>query len=70
VGSGCTYEGDPLSAYQGPFCASSCNTVSPTDCFITRDELMAAVEQYVQGYWGTADSSKYGWPMEFGVWGK
>jgi surface protein len=66
VGSGCLYQGDPLSEYQGPFCASSCNTVSPTDCFTTRDELRAAVSQYVQGYWGTADSSKYGWPI--GVW--
>jgi surface protein len=31
VDSGCAYKGTPSSAYQGPFCASSCNTVSPTD---------------------------------------
>jgi hypothetical protein len=37
-----------------------------TDCFSSRDELKAAVDQYVQGYWGTTDSLKYGWPI--GSW--
>ena len=40
--------------------------VSPTDCFTNRDELSAAVDRYVNGNWGTADSSRYGWPM--GYW--
>jgi len=40
--------------------------VSPTDCFTTRDELSAAVDRYVNGNWGAADSSRYGWPM--GYW--
>ena len=33
---------------------------------ISRDELKAAVDQYVQGYWGTAESTKFGWPI--GSW--
>jgi surface protein len=56
VDSGCTYKDTP----KGPFCASS------SCCFTTRDELKAAVDRYVQGYWGTTDSSKYGWPI--GSW--
>eukprot|EP00985_Skeletonema_marinoi_P007400 scaffold3244_cov151-Skeletonema_marinoi.AAC.5 len=66
VDSGCTIKDDPSSVHQGPFCASYCNLVSPTDCFTTRDELKAAVDKYFQGDWGTADSSKYGWPI--GSW--
>jgi surface protein len=64
--SGCTLKDDPLSAFQGPFCASYCNTVSPTACFSTRHELKVAVDQYVQGYWSAINSSKYGWPI--GSW--
>jgi len=64
--SGCTIKDDPLSAYQGPFCASYCDTISLSDCFTTRDELKAAVDRYVQGDWGTAESSKNGWPI--GSW--
>jgi len=67
VDSGCTYKGTPSSETKGPFCASSCNiATAATDCFTTRDELKAAVDRYVQGYWGAADSSKYGWPI--GSW--
>eukprot|EP00985_Skeletonema_marinoi_P032583 scaffold39186_cov134-Skeletonema_marinoi.AAC.3 len=32
----------------------------------SRDELKAAVDKYVQGDWGTADTSMYGWPI--GSW--
>jgi surface protein len=64
--SGCTLKYNPSSAYQGPFCASYCDTISPSDCFTTRDELKAAVDRYVQGDWGTAESSKNGWPI--GSW--
>jgi surface protein len=67
VDSGCTFTSNPSSAYQGPFCASYCITASAAnDCFTTRGELKAAVDQYVQKNWGTADSSKYGWPI--GSW--
>eukprot|EP00984_Skeletonema_dohrnii_P014476 scaffold6088_cov140-Skeletonema_dohrnii-CCMP3373.AAC.14 len=61
VDSGCTIKVDPSSVHQGPFCASSCIVG-----FTTRDELKAAVDKYVQGDWGIADSAKYGWPI--GSW--
>jgi surface protein len=70
VDSGCAYKGAPSSETKGPFCASACNTVSPTDCFTTRDELKAAVDRYVQGYWVAADSTKYGWPIGYWCVGK
>jgi len=66
VDSGCTYKLDPSSSYQGPFCASTCNTVTAVDCFASRDELKAAVDQYVQGDWDIADGVKYGWTI--GTW--
>jgi surface protein len=66
VDSGCAYKDTPSNEYQGPFCASSCNTESLTDCFTSRDELKAAIDEYVQGYWDTAESTKFGWPI--GSW--
>mmetsp|Transcript_7719 Transcript_7719/g.11688 ORF Transcript_7719/g.11688 Transcript_7719/m.11688 type:complete len:116 (+) Transcript_7719:3-350(+) len=67
VDSGCTYKLDPSSSYQGPFCASTCSTLTAgTDCFTTRDELKAAVDQYVQGDWDIAGTVKYGWTI--GSW--
>eukprot|EP00984_Skeletonema_dohrnii_P028369 scaffold18345_cov76-Skeletonema_dohrnii-CCMP3373.AAC.1 len=67
VDSGCTYSVDPSSSYQGPFCASTCNTLTAAaDCFTTRDELKAAVNKYVQGDWDAADGFKYGWTI--GSW--
>jgi surface protein len=66
VDSGCTYNGTPSPETKGPFCAAACNTISPTDCFTTRDELKSAVDRYDQGYWDDTDSFKYGWPT--GSW--
>eukprot|EP00984_Skeletonema_dohrnii_P003095 scaffold1036_cov135-Skeletonema_dohrnii-CCMP3373.AAC.5 len=66
VDSGCTYKLDPSSTLKAPFCASACNNVTDADCFATRDELKAAVDQYVQGDWDIAGTVKYGWTI--GSW--
>ena len=67
VDSGCAYKYTPSSETKGPLCSSSCNIpTAASDCFTTRDELKAAIDEYVQGYWGTADSLRYGWPI--GSW--